>query len=311
MLTESAKFDCQGISLLSEEYGIPKLDVMLIALNRFGARADVEDKRLRFKLRPSNSSELFYLAICINTFDSPFYMCGKDLFLGDTVVGEIIDVEKDTCDTTYFRRNKTELTLNSNMRSQCAECTFCGTYNLEPEDRVDMSSRAKIAEFVDEYLRLHKVKDLSDLVRVTICTGCFINEMELCNHIMDVNDAFQSFGFNKRIRHIGSQIRSEEAMAAIHKSIPQLSVSLTLLRDVDDLAGDASKGRAGCAGAHHAHHHRPMRRIPCARRRPTPWRPSSSRRKGRKGKRKGICKKWAQKSPENMMFQDFSSVGDT
>ena len=45
---------------------------------------------------------------------------------------------------------------------------------------------------------------------------------------MDVNDVFQSFGFNKRIRYIGSQIRSEEAMAAIHKSIPNFSLSLTV-----------------------------------------------------------------------------------
>ena len=157
-------FNYDYIQKLSVKFNIPELDILLIALNRYGLRADIKDKRLRFKLRPFCHDETFYLAICINTYESPFSMANNLLYLGDQLVGEILEIEKDTCDTTYFRRNRTELTLNSNMRSQCSGCSFCGTYNLDPEDKVDMSTQEKIAQFVDEYLRRQQVKDLSDQI---------------------------------------------------------------------------------------------------------------------------------------------------
>lgn len=213
---------------LSEQFGIPQTDIMLIALNRFGLCADIPDNRLRFKLRLTTHDEVFYMAVCVNTFYSPFKIDDQNrLCLENTVVGQIFDIEKDTCDATYYRRNKTELTLNSNMRSQCQGCTFCGTYNLDPEDKIDMSTEDKIATFIEGYLRANQVKDLSDLVRVTICTACFTDEMKLVEHILSVYKVFSTFGFDKRIRYIGSQIRSEEAMRLL-ESLPYFSLSLTV-----------------------------------------------------------------------------------
>lgn len=216
------------LKMYSEKYDIPFTDVMLIALNRYGLCADVPDKRLRFKFRPFSCTEIFYLAICVNTYESPFTIGGNNvLLLNGSELGQIFDIEKDTCDATYFRRQKTELTLNSNMRSQCKGCTFCGTYNLDPDDRVDMSTDEKIAEFIEGYLKINNMKDLSNLVRVTICTGCFTSEMKLVEHIISIYRVFQQYGFTKRIRYIGSQIRSEEAMQMIQDAIPFFSLSLT------------------------------------------------------------------------------------
>ena len=39
---------------------------------------------------------------------------------------------------------------------------------------------------------------------------------------------FQQFGFNKRIRYIGSQIRSEKAMRILSEQIRSFSLSLTV-----------------------------------------------------------------------------------
>lgn len=226
---KTINFDYNYVKTLSNKYSVPEVDVLLIALNRYGLRANIPDKRIRFKLKLNCINEVFYLAVCINTFPSP-YILGEnnELMLNNEVIGQIFDIEKDTCDSSYFRRNKTEITLNSNMRSQCHGCTFCGTYNLDPDDKVDMSDEGKIADFVVDYMKRNKVNDLSDLLRVTICTGCFSDEMELVKHIISVYRVFKEFGFSNRIHYIGSQIRSDEAMQVIKDSIPFFSLSLTV-----------------------------------------------------------------------------------
>lgn len=229
MNTLSQKFTYESIFFYSQKYNIPPVDVLLIALNRFGIAGNFEDKRIRFRLQPLLFDEIYYMAVCVNTYDSPFFI-GKEnkLFLSENEVGRVIDIEKDTCDTTYYRRNKTELTLNSNMRSQCHGCTFCGTYNLQPDDKIDMSTEKRIENFIKGYLKRNNVYNLSDLVRITICTGCFQNEMDLVNHIILVYNVFKKFGFTKRIRYIGSQICSEEAMSMLENNIPYFSISLTV-----------------------------------------------------------------------------------
>ena len=70
--------------------------------------------------------------------------------------------------------------------------------------------------------------NLENLVRLTICTGCFASEERLIEHILSVYRVFQQFGFNKRIRYIGSQIRSEKAMRILSEQIRSFSLSLTV-----------------------------------------------------------------------------------
>lgn len=217
------------INELSSKYHVPILDTLLIALNRFGIRMNKEDKRIRFRLKMLGSEEVYYLAVCVNTFESPFSIDKKQrLLLNGQMVGQIVDIEKDTCDATYFRRSKTELTLNSNMRSMCHGCSFCGTYNLDPDDRVDMSDENKVATFLSRFLEENNMDSLESLLRVTVCTGCFKDERSLVEHLVMVNNVFREFGFNKRIRYIGSQIRTDEAMDYLHSVLPYFSLSLTV-----------------------------------------------------------------------------------
>ena len=217
------------IDLLASDFSMPKVDLILIAINRYGIRADIPDKRLRFKFRLLGCDELFYMAVCVNTFDSPFYLDKTNQMIFDNIkIGEVVDVEEDTCDSTYFRRNRTELTLNSNMRSQCYGCTFCGTYNLDSQDKVDMSDENKISSFLDKFLKENKMDSLKNLVRVTLCTGCFSDENKLVEHILTIYKVFKEYGFNKRIRYIGSQIRTKEAMDLIQIKLPFFSLSLTV-----------------------------------------------------------------------------------
>lgn len=225
----SSSLDINTFESLSNEFNVPLIDVLFIALNRYGIRMNIDDKRIRFKLRMLDNQEAYYAAVCVNTYESPFYIDeNQKLILYDRTIGDVYDIEEDTCDTTYFRRNKTALTLNSNMRSLCHGCTFCGTYNLDPEDRVDMSTPQKIEEFINNFLDRNNKKDLSDLLRVTVCTGCFKDETSLVEHLVTVYESLSRYGFDKRVRYIGSQIRSNEAMDYLKENIPYFSLSLTV-----------------------------------------------------------------------------------
>lgn len=225
----STSINIEKMNELSSSYSVPVIDILFIALNRYGIRMNIVDKRIRFKLKMLDSKELYYVAVCVNTFDSPFVVDENHrLLLNGDFVGQVIDIEKDTCDTTYFRRNKTALTLNSNMRSMCHGCTFCGTYNLDPDDRVDMSDEIKVANFLTRFLKENNMDNLENLLRVTVCTGCFKDETNLVEHLVMINNVFREFGFNKRIRYIGSQIRSKEAMDYLQNNIPYFSLSLTV-----------------------------------------------------------------------------------
>lgn len=218
----------ESVRRLSAEYNIPAEDIVMIALNRYGLVADLPDKRIRFKIRLSTGSNVYYCAVCLNTYPSPFSLTNNgDLLLSGEKVADVFDVEQDTCDSTYFRRNKTALTLNSNMRSQCKGCKFCGSYNLDPADMTDLNNETKLSKYIEMVLKENNMSSFNDLVRITICTGCFEDENKLVEHILMVKRVFGKYGFNKRIRYIGSQLRSDHAMRTICDEVGAFSLTFT------------------------------------------------------------------------------------
>lgn len=216
------------VELLSTIYGIPTEDIIMIALNRYGVVADLSDNRVRFKIKIDNGENIYYCAVCVNTYPSPFSIDENGiLYLSEKQIGFIFEREKDTCDSTYFRRNKTELTINSNKRSQCKGCKFCGTYNLEPSDMSDLNDITKMSDYLESLLETNKISDFSNLVRVTVCTGCFEDEKALVEHLIMIKEVFANYGFNKKIRYIGSQLRSSSAMETVAKYIKYFSLTFT------------------------------------------------------------------------------------
>jgi radical SAM domain protein len=225
------EFNMFDVDTLSANYDIPKEDIMLIALNRYGVRANITDNRIRFRIKLNTVDELFYMAICVNTCETPFEIVNNEelLFNGESIAS-IIDINEDTCDSTYFRRNKTELTVNSNMRSQCKGCKFCGTHKMDSADVIDLSTPDRFERYIETILEINNMQNFEDVVRITLCTGCFQNEKELVNHILMVNNSFKKYGFSKRIRYIGSQLRSDEAMSIIKDNVNSFSISVTAER---------------------------------------------------------------------------------
>ncbi|PIV43757.1 MAG: hypothetical protein COS26_00115 [Candidatus Nealsonbacteria bacterium CG02_land_8_20_14_3_00_40_11] len=216
------------IQELSRKYNIPVEDIILIALNRFGVYTDIPEKRIRFKLKLNTVDGLFYLAICANTDTSPFILKGDNLFLNGNSIGIITERENDTCDSTYFRRNKTALTLNSNSRSKCRGCKFCGTYSQNANDINNLLTEDRLVNRINEILAQDSIKDLSNCIYVCICTGCFENEKNALKHILMVKDVLRAFGFNKELVYIGSQITSEKSLEILKNSAKPFTLYFTL-----------------------------------------------------------------------------------
>ncbi len=214
---------------LSEEYNIPLVDVLLITLNICGIKSDdIRDSRIRFKLKLDFCKEVFYLAICVNTRTTPFSMIGNNLFFKREKIGVIIEREKDTCDSTYFRRDKTVLTLNSNSRSRCKGCKFCGTYNQDAEDSHNLLFETDLIDHMRKVLKENNMENYNRLRSLSICTGCFGSRDMALNHILMVRCVLKKeFGFEKTLHYIGSEIYSKKHIDTIAENALPFSLSLT------------------------------------------------------------------------------------
>lgn len=216
---ESALLSLGNLDRLSREWDIPQEDVTLIALNASGIRyGNMANDRGRFVATFPSGCEYLLALTLTNTPFSPFEHCGNDLLFGGQKIASVSPMEKDICTDSYWRRGKKHLTLNSNSRSNCRGCTFCGTYSLEDDDKALTTHDAlrRKAALLQEELG----QSLAVLESVGIVTGCFPSEQKLVDHILMIRQVFAEFGFTGEIGYIGSQLRSLEAMARVISSGP-------------------------------------------------------------------------------------------
>ncbi len=224
----SPHINLSQIKKLSHKYNLPTEDVMLIALNTMGVQGEKRQKRLRFKLTLSSSKKIFYLAVCVNTQKTPFTIKENYLLLEGKKIGKITEIENDTCDSTYFRRNNTVLNINSNSRSNCRGCKFCGTYSQDINDRNNLLNQDRFRKYIKSFLLKNKIRDFSRITEVAICTGCFISEEKAAEHMLMIREALKDFGFEKEIKYIGSQLTSKKNFEKIQQSATPFSFYLTL-----------------------------------------------------------------------------------
>ncbi len=204
----------QNVERLSREWKIPEEDILLIALNASGIKyGDIVNDRGRFVATfPSGRKYLLALTISDKPF-SAFEHKGSNLTFNGQAIATVSPMVKDTCTDSYWRGGKKHLTLNSNSRSNCRGCAFCGTYSLEDDDRALTTPEALRRKA--EVLQVESGALLSELESVGIVTGCFPSEEKLVNHLMMIRKTFAEFGFNGELRYIGSQLRSQEALERI------------------------------------------------------------------------------------------------
>ncbi len=224
---------------LAEKYCVPVGDIIMMGLNMEGIdTGHSEFKRVRFELSPSISEKHFYLALT-NTDVSRWKHDGSAVYFEGELIGMAKEPENDTCDNTYFRRFLevggkrigTELTVNSNSRSSCAGCGFCGTYNLNPEDadEKDLTTPLKMHRRIEKLLDDEGLDDLSHIVEVGVVTGCFNSEDKALEHLVMLSDVLRgSYGFEGELKYVGSEVRSEKALDELSKYAGPAGISLTV-----------------------------------------------------------------------------------
>ncbi len=218
----------KDIEFLAQEYNIPVEDVLFIALNRYGVTMDCDDNRIRFYLKLNTLNEEYFLATCVNTYPSPFSIVGSRLYLDNKEIGVMSRIEKDTCTSTYFRCGLGAMTVNSNSRSQCAGCKFCGTYKLDSEDDENLTTKKTLLNYYEKIMKENNLKDLSNLFQITVCTGCFKDEECLVNHLIFLKKALAELGFKGRINYIGSQLRTTHLLEKAKNEIEDFSIYITV-----------------------------------------------------------------------------------
>jgi len=160
---------------ISREWNIPKEDILLIAMNASGIKCgDTTNDRGRFIATfPSGRKYLLALTVSDKPF-SAFEHDGSNVTFNGRAIAIASPMMKDTCTDSYWRGGKRHLTLNSNSRSNCRGCAFCGTYSLENDDKALTTPDALRRKA--EILQLESGKSLSELESVAIVTGCFPSE---------------------------------------------------------------------------------------------------------------------------------------
>ncbi|MEM4461128.1 MAG: hypothetical protein QXY70_03270 [Nanopusillaceae archaeon] len=205
----------------SSDFDIPPTDVFLIALNTCGARSELNFLRVRSYIIPRFVNTKFYLMICLNTTNSPFYLKDSQIYLNDEFVGKLIKLEEDPAELCYFRKKNRVLVLNTNDRTSCiGKCAFCGSLFQKPRYNLKIIKFKELLSFFENIEKISGTK-FSKLESINLCTGLFETEKKLVRHILDIYSAAKTLGFDGEIAYIGTQIRSKKSLNKISTKIPK------------------------------------------------------------------------------------------
>lgn len=199
----------------ADRYHIPLVDVLMAGLNMMGTSTIGFDtsvtNRGRFKLTPQLSGWPYFFAVTIDQ-ESPFLHDGKDVWLASQYIGPADRVSPDTCAETYIRKGGKALTLNSNSRSTCRGCKFCGTSSLVPLDFSNLLEEQNMRAAAQSFLDTGLVPSYVNMESIGVVTGCFRTDRDCLEHLLMIQRVFGGLGFSGEIRYIGSQINTLDAV---------------------------------------------------------------------------------------------------
>lgn len=232
-----AMITIEQIKELANAYRAPLEDVLFITLNRFGVNMDVTYNRMRMAFHLSSADPLFSYACQLDDLDyyfalpvnhqSPFRISEQRLYLQDYAIGRTIGATEDYCDSHYPRRRGTSLNINPNSRTSCRGCEFCYTAYQVPCDRKRMRTEQDIREFFAQWMKERKAADLSDLIQVSVVTGCYDSEEQLTTFLLTLSRVLHELQFRGKVFYLGSVLTSPGAIHAL-RQIPSFGYCVSL-----------------------------------------------------------------------------------
>lgn len=214
----------EDATMASEIFGIPMPEVVFCEMNRTGVSLELHQVPVKFRVRFlcdeifSNKSPMFFALPVKNSRQTKFRVDkNSSLFFNHSCIGDTTNVELDTCDCSYFRKNKRVLNLNSNRRGDCFGCTFC-IHNYTLYDNRVLKDDRKIIDkdslknFLEkEIMPKNGFPDLGCLEQIAIVTGLFGQEDLAVKHIVNVRKVAEALGFRGTIFYLGCELLSKKS----------------------------------------------------------------------------------------------------
>lgn len=206
--------DRREVKTLAHQWDVPEEDILLIALNKCGVRSRIPKPRMRIQLRlRSRPDEPIFLILSLGRLDSPFEMDEEKISLFGEPIADIESLEDDDAVLGYFRNGRRVLTLNSNARSQCVGCAFCPN-TMEAASDPRLAGLDDLDSYMSALVSDFALGDMSEVDKVTICTGCFRYEHLALGHLREVRAAMRRHGCTGYIHFLSSVLTSDEGLAA-------------------------------------------------------------------------------------------------
>lgn len=203
---------------------------MFIDFNRKGVQLNTPHERVRFYLTLSENPYFeeskkrgvrdFFFGMPTHSGISDYKIVDGTLYLGHQEIGQVKEIENDTCDSTYPRRNGTVFNLNSRSKSRCRGCAFCHTFKQTPKDITELTPEEFVKRHIEVWLKKYEKADLSYLHRLDVVTGCFGDEREVLDHLRMVRDVFSRYNYHGEIFYFGSEITSPQAFDELREISP-------------------------------------------------------------------------------------------
>jgi len=227
MIKQKRDFDFDDLKELASREGIPLLDLLMIAVNREGARVKLPYPRARMQIRPLHQDEVWQIILPLDNKESPFSLEDHYLLLRGVPVAELVACENDDVVLTYLRANGRSLTLNTNSRSSCTGCIFCPNIIEDAADDC-LSGVAQFEELLGWTAAEHGWLDLSQLEVITVCSGCFNTADAAISHLTDLRVAAGRLRFNGRLHLLSSVVRSRSDLRILATDAAPFHLTLTL-----------------------------------------------------------------------------------
>ncbi|HUY47981.1 MAG TPA: radical SAM protein [Streptosporangiaceae bacterium] len=212
---------------LAERFAVPVEDALLIAVNLYGISSGQNRHRARVTVLLASEPDVPWMVIVpLNAVRSPFRLDGRDLFLGEDIVGTVSRIDADEAVGGYFRNGGRAATLNPNARSRCVGCAFCPN-TLEAAADPRLAEERELAELLGAMTEQHPRRDLTEVREVTVSTGCFEREDAAVAHLTNLRAVLCRHGITARIGFLTSVIESGAAFASLAENVALFVLRLT------------------------------------------------------------------------------------
>jgi hypothetical protein len=219
--------DLAAFERIADRHGVPRADVLLMAINLFGISSPFDHRRARLSVTLAGLPDTpWQVIVPLNAPASPFVFDGDELRVSGEVVAEVRRVDADEAVGGYFRDGGRAATLNPNARSRCTGCAFCPN-TLEAAADPRLAEERGLTELLRALTEQHPNRDLTYLREVTVSTGCFEREDAAVEHLVALRHVLTDFDVHARIGFLTSVLRTQQAFVTLAQHVAPFTLRLT------------------------------------------------------------------------------------